>query len=148
MYTPARLLTLTLLALQSKVLFSRKSVLILKSQQNNHWFIVFLIVIKPPTYIYTEPQNILKHSWSHCCTHSFLSDVLKACDTCLSAVVSSDALIYNKIHYYLLCTPSNLCSHHWLSLLHLTILLPTCPCQTPHFPTYTRCCWLDVRSYQ
>lgn len=51
--------------------------------------------------------------------HSFLliRDVRKACDACISAVVNSDALISDKIHYYLLYRPTNLCPHHWLTAL-------------------------------
>lgn len=78
----------------------------------------------------------------------FIRHVRQACDTCLSAVVSSDVLISNKIHCYLLCMPTNLCPHHQLSLLLLATLLPTPPCQTPHFPIYRWCSWLDVTSYQ
>lgn len=69
----------------------------------------------------------------------FIRDVGKASYSRLSAAVSSNALVSNKIHYYLLCMPTNLYPHSYTSLHHYLFTLAK---HHHFFPVYRWWCWL------
>lgn len=93
-----------------------------KPHQSNYWLIDCFI------------------DWAKCSVvtllhpfYLFIRDVGKASYSRLSAAVTSNALVPYKIHYYLLCMPTNLCPHSYTSLHHYLFT----PAKHHHFFPFT-----------